>query len=182
MKYQKFNMKVLSAFLILLSASSCVAPATDQEITAMCENLVKLRREVNMDSLEKLTKDVNEQYAREEIRLKEWKERDLKGWDDELQTKLSSMTNEKEKSALTEEYKKKKEITAGQHDPGINELPGKLAEALEEAKRKAADNKAAFDAAVKACFDQSKREGVSQKSAQCRIKAETPDKYWNACR
>ena len=54
--------------------------------------------------------------------------------------------------------------------------------AIDEAKKKAADNKVAFKAAVDECVAKSKQEGVSQKIAQCRITATSSDKYWNGCR
>jgi len=170
--------------LLLASAvtTGCVAKATDQEIEAMCENLVKLRGEVNTDPVEKLIADVKESYQREEKRLEAWKARDLKGWDDELAAKLNDAKDDAEKAALTEEYTKKKEVTASKHDPDIQALPGKMAAAIEEAKKKAEDNKAAFKAAVDECIGKAKTEGVSQKAAQCRIKATSTDQYWNACR
>ena len=165
-----------------IAAVGCVAKASDQEMQSMCENLVKLRGEINTDPAEKLIAEVKEEYQREEKRLKDWKDRDLKGWDDELNAKLASAADDAEKAALTEEYTKKKEITASKHDPDIQALPEKMNKAIEAAKKKAEDNAAALKAAVTECVTQAKKEGVSQKAAQCRIKATTTDQYWNACR
>lgn len=170
--------------LVLTGAftTGCVTKATDQEIQSMCENLVKLRGEVSTEPVEKLIAEVKESFLREEKRLQDWKARDLKGWDDELAAKLVEAADDAAKSALQAEYAKKKEVTAAKHDPDIQELPEKMNAAVKEAEKKAEDNKAAFKAAVDECIGSSKKEGVSQKAAQCRINAQTTDKYWNSCR
>ena len=175
---QRFGLLLLASAVV----TGCMAKATDQEIQTMCENLVKLRGEVNTDPEEKLIADVKESFQREEKRLKDWKARDLKGWDDELAAKLAATENDEQKKALDEEYAKKKEVTASKHDPDIQALPEKMNKAIEEAKKKAEDNKAAFKAAVDECISKSKKEGVTQKVAQCRIGATTTDQYWNSCR
>jgi colicin import membrane protein len=156
--------------------------ATDDEITKMCDSLVRLRGEVDGSSAEELAKTTKERIDREEKRLKDWKARDMKGWDDELAAKLAATEDEEEKKKIQEEYTKKKEVSASKHDPGIAAIAEKRKTAMEEAKKKAAENKAAWDAAVSECVAQAKKEGVSQKVAQCRITAQSTDEYWNKCR
>ena len=163
-------------------ALGCMTQATDQEIQGMCENLIKLRGEIDMSEESVLIANVEEDFQREKKRLLEWKARDLKGWDDELDAKLKDIEDEEEKAKLTEEYNKKKEITASKHDPGIEALDGKKAAAIDAAKKKAVENRAAYQKAVEACAQQAKKESVSQKVAQCRIKAASADAYWNSCR
>ncbi len=163
-------------------ATACVTSATDEEIGKMCDNLVKLRGDVDASSVAEKSAEVKERYQREEKRLKDWKARDLKAWDEELEAKLKATEDEEEQAKLKEEYGKKKAITESKHDPGIAELPKKLEAALAKAKAEVDENQKAWKAAVDECAAKAKKEGVSQKVAQCRIAAESTDKYWNSCR
>ena len=176
------NSVTVTVSIMTLLAVGCVPNATDAELNQMCEILVELRGEVDRSSEKELIAAVEERFKKEAIRLKDWKARDLKGWDDELAAKLKEVEKEEEKTALTEEYAKKKETTASKHDPGIAALGGKKKEAIAEAKKAAVENQKAWDQAVAECTDAAKKEGVSQAVAQCRIKADSTDKYWNACR
>ncbi len=165
-----------------LVGPGCVTEATEQEIQSMCENLVKIRGEVDLSSDAELIADVEASFKKEAKRLKDWKARDLKGWDDELAAKLKDIEDEEEKSKLKEEYEKKKQITASKHDPGIDGLGAKKLKAIEAAKKKALENQALFKKKTEECVAKAKKEGVSQKVAVCRIKAKTSDAYWNVCR
>jgi hypothetical protein len=160
----------------------CIPEATEQEMKAMCENLVKLRGEIDLSDEAELIAEVEEEFKREAKRLKDWKERDLKGWDDELTAKLKALTDDAEKESLKAEYEKKKQITASKHDPGIAALDGKKKAAIDAAKKKAVENRGLYAKAVEECVSKAKKEGVSQKVATCRIKANSTDAYWNACR
>ena len=168
--------------VVVLFAVGCIPKATDDELKQMCESLVKLRGEIDLSSEKELIAAEEERFRKEAIRLKEWKARDMKGWDDELAAKLAEVEKEEEKEALKAEYEKKKQITVSKHDPGIAALDGKKKQAIEAAKKEAVENQAAYDGAVRDCSDQAKKEGVSQKVAQCRITATSVDQYWNVCR
>jgi hypothetical protein len=156
--------------------------ATESELKGMCENLIELRGEIDLSEESVLVANVEEDFKKERKRLLDWKARDLKGWDDELAAELKNIEDDEEKKKLTEEYAKKKEITASRHDPGIDALDGKKTAAIEAAKKKVVENKAAFEKAVAECVTEAQKEGISQKMAQCRIKADSADKYWNSCR
>jgi hypothetical protein len=171
-----------SLSFMALFAVGCIPNATDDELKQMCENLVKLRGDIDNSSEAQLIAAEEERFKKEAIRLEDWKARDLKGWDDELQAKLAGVEKEEEKEALQAEYAKKKAITASKHDPGIAALDGKKKQAIEAAKKKAVENQAAWDGAVRDCTEKARQEGVSQKMAQCRITASSVDQYWNACR
>lgn len=162
--------------------TGCIQEASEQEIEAMCENLVKIRGEVDMSSEAELIAQVKESFKKEEKRLRDWKARDLKGWDDELEAKLKEAKDDAEKAKLKEEYEKKKVVTASKHDPGIDGIGDKMKKSIESAKKKVVENQALYAKKVEECITSGKKEGVSQKVAQCRIKAENPDTYWNVCR
>lgn len=166
----------------MLWVTACMPAATDDELNQMCDNLVKLRGEISKASEKELIAAEEERFKKEEIRLKEWKARDLKGWDEELEAKLAEAKKDDEKEALKAEYAKKKAITASKHDPDINALDGKKKEAIEAAKKKAKENEADWEAAVQECIDKAKAQGITQKVAQCRITADSVDHYWNRCR
>ncbi len=168
--------------LIGLFSVSCAEKATQDECKKMCENLGRLRDDINTSTEKERIAKVEQSFKKEEKRLKDWLAKDLKGWDDELAGKLAELKKAKEKKALTEEYEKKKKATGEQHMPGIKELVPKKKEAIEEAKKKAKASKAAWDKAIDECVAAALKEGVSKELAECRIKAESKDKYWNLCR
>lgn len=170
------------ASMLALPTMGCIPNATDAELTQMCENLTNLRGEIDQSSEKELIANVEKRFEEEAVRLKDWKIRDLRGWDEELEARLSETDDKDEKARLKAEYEKKKEVTASKHDPGIAALEGKKQEAVEAAKQKALDNQAAFETAVADCVEKSRQEGVTQPVAQCRISAQTTDKYWNGCR
>lgn len=165
-----------------LSCTACIPSATDEELGKMCENLIRIRGEIDASTIEEMTAAIKERFQREEKRLTDWKKRDLKGWDDEMNAKLEATEDVAEKAQIAADYAKKKQVTASKHDPGITALPKKMAAALEDAKKKVAANQSAWAAAVTSCVAEAKKEGVSQKVAQCRISADSTDKYWNGCR
>ncbi len=161
---------------------SCVTKATEDECKQMCDNLVRLRGQIDMSTVAERTAKVEESFKREEKRLKDWMERDLAAWDEELKAKLAAQEKDDEKKKLTEEYEKKKEVTRQKHLPGLKELGPKKEAALKEAQKKAAESKTEFDKAVEECKAEAIKEGVPQSAAQCRTKATSTDQYWNVCR
>lgn len=175
---------VLIAVLLFSGVHSvaCIEKASEEQVKQMCENLVKMRGEVDTSSAEERVAKVTEKFVREEKRLTDWMERDLQGWDDELNGKLAEAKDDGEKQKLTEEYANKKEATKAQHTPGIEELKPQKEAALKEAKAKAEEAKVEWSKAVDECLKGAAKEGTSREVAECRIGATTVDKYWNVCR
>lgn len=172
----------LVLFITGICAAGCLPNATPEETNQMCENLIKLRGEIDRSTEAELKKKVEAQFAKEEKRLRDWMAKDLKSWDDEMAQKLEAAKDDAEKEKIEKDYAHKKDVTSQQHLPGIKELGPKKAEAIKEASEKAKENAAMWKKAITDCLDQAKKEGVSQKSAQCRIKAQSTDEYWNQCR
>lgn len=178
-----------AVFLSAVCFLACGPAATEDECRQMCENLENLRGKIDTSSEQDLLKRVEEKFASEKKRLEDWKARDLKGWDEELAAKIAALESneeitdkEAEKKKLTEEYEKKKEATAKQHDPGIEALGPEKVKAIEEAKQKAVSNKAQWDETIKECIATALKEKTPQKLAQCRTQATTTDQYWNICK
>ena len=161
---------------------SCTTSATDEEIAAMCDNLVQLRGEVSNPSVETLISDIEVRFDKQQKQLEESRMREQRVLNEELQTKLEAAGKDEDKEALKAEYAVKiKEISAN-HAPGIAAMDAQKKEAVTSAKEQAQENKAAWDEAVNQCVTQARSEGVSQKVARCRINADSTDKYWNICR
>jgi hypothetical protein len=163
-------------------ASSCVTPATEDELTSMCDNLVQLRGEISNPSVETIVSDVAVRFDAETKKLEESRMREQKVLNDELQAKLDAAENEEEKTKLREEYSALLKDVAAKHEPGITAMNAKKKEAVADAKRQAQENQAAWNEAVNECVAQAQKEGVGQKVARCRMQAENTDKYWNGCR
>ena len=161
---------------------SCVPAATDGEIGQMCENLVGLRADGPLPVEKDLLARVDEDFKTREKKLVDWRAKDLKGWDVELAAKLEKAETDEEKAKLNEDYTKKKEVTSKQFEPDFQALGPAKEAAVKDAKKKVVDEKAGRDEEVKRCVAEAKNEGPSQKVAQCRIKAQSVDAYWNQCR
>ena len=173
---------MVCAVVIGAAMMGCGTPATDAEVNDMCKNLVSLREGGPVAGEAELIAKVEDDFAKSEKRLLEWKARDLKGWDEELAAKLEKAESDEDKKALEEEYAKKKKVTEEQFAPDIAKLVPDKKAALEEAKKKAAEKQAQRDEKVAECVKEAAAEGVTQQLAQCRIKAESTDAYWNKCR
>ena len=177
------NLVIASVFCFVGTlVVSCVPAATDGEIAQMCENLVGLRADGPLPVEKDLLARVEEDFKAREKKLVDWRAKDLKGWDDELAAKLEKAENDEEKAKLNEDYAKKKEVTSKQFDPDFQALGPSKEAAIKEAKKKVVDEKAERDEEIKKCVTEAKNEGISQKVAQCRIKADSTDAYWNQCR
>ncbi len=161
---------------------SCIPAATDAEIGQMCENLVGLRADGPLPVEKDLLASIDEDFKAQEKKLVDWRAKDLKGWDDELAAKLKEAESDEEKAKLNEDYAKKKEITSKQFDPDLQALGPNKEAAVKAAREKIADKKAERDEEVKKCVEEAATEGPSQQVAQCRIKADSTDAYWNQCR
>ncbi len=178
----KICFSVIMTISVCAFSVSCMPAATDAEIGQMCDNLVRLRDEIDMSTIKERVAKVEESYAREEKRLKDWLKRDIQAWDKELDVSLQELKTDEEKAKLKAEYTKKKEVTKKQHQPGIEAIGPKKAAAIKEAKKKFEESQVEFKKAKEKCVADASKEGVTQKAAQCRIKATSKDQYWNLCR
>jgi hypothetical protein len=182
-----FKISILS---LVLFAAGCGSSATDEELTQMCSNLVKVRGEVSVPDEAKLLADIEADFQKKEAEMLAWKKRDMDSWDDELKEKIAALTDKDDKTdsdtqtpaQLKAEYAKKKEIGARQFDDDLAKLPILKKEALANARQNVADKQMKVNDCIKTCIDDAKKEGVSQKLAQCRIAAKDKDTYWNKCR
>ena len=161
---------------------SCVEQATQEESKAMCETLVRLRGKIETLNEEELLAKVEEDFNKEEVRLRAWMDRDLKAWDDEFDVKLAEAKTDEEKATLKADYEKRTEVARQKHTPGIEQLRPKKEAAKKEAKQKAEDAMSEWSASVDECLTGALKEGTPKKVAECRIKAESTDQYWNVCR
>ena len=183
----------IAATMIAVCFAGCEPAATSDELTQMCQNLVKVRAEVIVPTEDELTKEMNESYQVREDKLLAWKERDMKGWDEDLAASLKRLEedtdtgDDSDSDAMTpeklkEQFAKKKAIGAKQFDDDLLKLTvekkAKLAGVGDEVKAKQAE----FDAKVNECVEKAKTEKISKSLAQCRINAPDKDTYWNKCK
>ena len=192
-------MKSATAYLVILLSvlvlSGCMANATNEEISQMCENLVGMRSKgtgINEASaLAKLEKDFAGRKEQIQIEIKS----EQRQWDDELQAKLEAIgadltDKEKEEKAeelaeekkkLEEEFQAQKDDIATKRAKDIENLGPAKQKAIEAVKAKAAKLKTKMTEEISKCVEEARTKGVSQKMAQCRINAQTTDEYWNIC-
>jgi len=161
---------------------SCVTKATDDEIETMCDNLVHLRGDVSRPSTEKIVSDIAMKFDEAAKQLKDDQLKAEEALEEEMQAELSEAKNDAEKTEIHKSYAAKLKKIEADQGPELAAVDTKKKEAVEAAKKKAEENRAAWESAVEACVTEAKKESVSQKVARCRIDAKTADKYWNGCR
>lgn len=172
----------------LTTMTSCAPSATDAELKSMCENLVGLRGEIDTRTLEERSAKILESFGKRETLHNEQQAAALKGADAELEGALKE-AEDKEAEDDEETQKKLKaqhaEIRKSLEQEGAAALADIKADkeaALAEAKAKVEETQKEFAEAVDTCIGEAKNEGLTQSVAQCRIKAESTDAYWNQCR
>jgi SMC interacting uncharacterized protein involved in chromosome segregation len=176
----------------ILALAGCEPGASDDELARMCANLTTVRGEVKVPTVSDLTTEVNEEYARKEKKLLDWKARDMKSWDEELDARLKILADNPEEmdeagEPMTPEklktmYAKKKKIGAKQFDDDLLKLTVEKKTKLAGVEDVVKQAQAEFDSLTEKCIEGAKKEKVSKSLAQCRIDAPDKDTYWNKCK
>ncbi|MBN2717883.1 MAG: hypothetical protein JXX14_18690 [Deltaproteobacteria bacterium] len=182
----------IATAMCVVCVSGCEPAASPDELRLMCENLVKVRAEVKVPTVEELTAELTAEYKAKEEKLLAWKERDMKGWDEDLAASLKRLEedtdqNEDDTDAMTAEklketFAKKKAIGAKQFDDDLLKLTIEKKARLAGVGDVVKEAQAQFDAKANECLEKAKTEKVSQSLAQCRIQAPDKDTYWNKCK
>jgi len=161
----------------------CAPSATEPELKAMCENLAALRGEVDSRTLEERTAKVEEEFGKREALAQEQQEAALKGADGMLEADLQEAGDDEEtkKAARAEHAATRKRLEQEGADEAAALKSDKEA-ALAEAKTAFEQAQKDLAEALDTCMAEARNEGVTQPVAQCRIKAESTDAYWNQCR
>lgn len=184
---------------LLFGLAGCFPAANDDELSQMCENLIRVRAEIRVPVESELIAEIEADYTRRKEHLVNWKAREMKSWDDELDARIKALppagkapkkaaatTDGEEapptRASLEAEYAKKKQIGAEQFDSDIEALAPAKDLAMKAAREKVESKTAEFAAAKKDCLDKARSTKVTRAQAQCRIKARDPDTYWNKCR
>ncbi|HUT76249.1 MAG TPA: hypothetical protein VM285_01090 [Polyangia bacterium] len=173
----------IGAFLAALLAG-CLPAATDQEIARMCENLVKLRGEVDLVPIDKRISEIDEEMAARKADIEKSNASTLAGLSADLQAKLAELgekaTAEDRAKVEQENAAKTTEAEAQKAEALARIEPDREARVV-DARKKAEEARASAAASIEECTKKAKDEGVTQKLAECRIQAGTTDKYWNLC-
>ncbi len=173
---------VMVFFIIGVFMISCLPKATDEESKQMCENLVKLRGEIEMVTVKDAVNVVQKDFTSQKADLEKRKTRELEVLDEELNARLGEVKDDKEKEPIKEEYTKHKQEVETRYAGKIEGLAPAKAKAEQDAKEKAQAAAQQAAEAVETCVAESQKDGVTQKVAQCRISASNTDEYWNVCR
>jgi len=166
---------------------SCITKATEDEVKKACRNLLELRGEYEVVSVDNALADIEERYSAKQSGVQDQKNAALQLLNAELTEKLAEI-DEKDSEAAAEEKKKlvdegdKNKMETNQNfDQMQEQLKTDKITDIEEAKGKAAESADEVRIVVDACVSKSLADGMSQKMALCRGKAQTIDKYWNGC-
>jgi hypothetical protein len=162
--------------------TACVTPATEDEIQTMCDNLVQLRGEIENPSVETIVSHITVRLNEHRTQIQDTKTREKRMLDEEMQASLDEAEKDEDKEKIRKEFKAKIQALEAKYKPELEAIDAKKKEANAAAKKKAEENRAVWDEAVNECVTRAKKEGVSQQIANCRIQADSTDKYWNGCR
>ncbi len=194
--YRKIGMAI-AACLIL----GCEAKATDDQLQAMCKNMLELKGTLRGTDEAKEAARVEGEYRIKEETLKKEMDRDLRGMEEVRAQKMKDIEageapalSEEEAEDLTPEQikeaqiKKAEEIVEKRRKEITEEAEGLLAKlgpqktyAIRDAKKYAAKRLGEAQEAEKGCIDAAKKKGVTEKIATCRAQAQSKDDY-KACK
>lgn len=169
---------VLSGALV----SACVTEATEKEYKDMCENLVRLRGKIDTTPLDEVIARIEKEYQNRAKIIKEQLDREVMAWDELFKADLSSAKDEKEKEKLLQEDEEFRASAKRKYAEQLEELNPRKQKDVRRAKERAEEAQLDWAEAVDQCLSTSQQERIPQKTAQCRISAETTDMYWNTCR
>ena len=162
--------------------SSCFTEATETEYEDMCENLVRLRGKIDSTPVDELIAKIEKEYQLRAKMLKDQLDREIMAWDELFKEDLSGAKDAKEKERLLKEDEEFRANASRKYEEQLEELDPKKQRELRRAKERVEEAKMDWSEAVDQCINTSQKEKVSQKTAQCRMSAESTDVYWNSCR
>ncbi len=173
--------------LVVCSFISCITKATEDELKKACINLLELRGEYEVVSIDDAVADIEERYAAKQKEVQDQKVAALQLVDAELAEKRANIDEKDNEAAaeakkkFVEEMEKKKSDTNKHFDQTSERLNNDKLNDLTETKKKAAESADEVKTVVDECVSKSLADAQSQKMARCRSGAQTIDKYWNGC-
>ncbi len=173
---------VFGVILVGLCAVACLPDATQQEMEQMCGKLIDLRGEVEIVTVTDAVTVVKKEYQKRHQELAGKQAGELETLGQENEEALAKAANDEEKAKIEKEMTAAKEAIIARYKPQIEQLKPQRDTAVKEVAQKAEQSKAKWEEAIAECVATSKKEGVMQKVAQCRVNAQSLDQYWNACR
>jgi hypothetical protein len=174
----------IGAFLATL-LTGCLPAATDQDIAKMCENLVKLRGEVDLTPIEERIAGIEGELAAKKANLGKRHAATLERLGADLQAKLAELgetATPEDRAKVEQENAAQKAEADKQQAEALARIEPDREARVAEARKQAEAASASAAAAIDECAKKAKADGVTRKLAECRIQAETTDKYWNLCR
>ena len=171
----------ISVALGALLAAGCIERPTDQELDEMCRHLEELRGEVDTTPIDETLAELEKDFTARLEKLQKATDEALAAIDAELQAKLDAAGTDEEKAKLNEEYAPKKDQAAKENDKAMQDLATERTNAVQAAKDKAEAGAKQLEENVKKCKTDRISSDISKETAQCRIKAQSVDAFWNKC-
>jgi hypothetical protein len=184
--------KLIATIMVLfagLTLASCAEPATEAEISQMCEHLIKIGGEFEAATAEVRVAKVEADFADQLKQIEAKRDEALKAIDAERDTKVAEVKNDKKnkdkgtaEAAITTEYDGKKTAKTAEFQAMIDKLGTDKADAVKKAEELAKADADAAKAAVDKCVAENHGLSLSKEIAACRIGVGTTDEYWNKCK
>jgi hypothetical protein len=165
--------------------AGCVPAASDQEIAQMCENLVKLRGEVDLTPLEQRLVKIDEEFAGRKADIEKRFASALEAVARETEARIAELGGKatpEERDKIEQDGAARKAEAKVQQADALSKLDPDREARVADAKAKSEKEEAAAAEKIAECTKKAKDEGVSQALAKCRAEADSTDKYWNRCR
>ena len=159
----------------------CMADATPQDIEKMCSNFAHLNGADQMPSKEVLVADVDAMFDQLQKDVKATRDAQVKLWEADLKVQLAAAKDDAAKAELEKLMADRKQQADEKMQLDLTTFAPRRAEELAKIDEKIKTAKAEFDAMIKKCVEKAGAEKITQELAQCRIAAETLDKYNQVC-
>lgn len=176
------RMTMVIAFgLAAWALSACASKATPEEIRKMCGHYARMTGEDEVPAKADLVADVERLFGQTAKDVKAVHDNELRQFEEDVNARIAASTDDAEKATLQQnlEAKKKQLEDKLALDTASNE--SRKAEELGKVDSRIKEAEVRRDAALKKCVDKATADGIAKSLAECRIKAETLDKYNNVC-
>ena len=177
-------MRRMTATVLIFTAwalCACAGKATPDEINKMCEQYVHLTGADQVPAKADLTADVERMFSGLQKDVKASHDLELKQVQDDINARIAASKDDAEKKSLQDnldakakQLDEKLALDLAAFDPRKAEELAKIDAKIKEAVTDRA-------AALKKCVDKAATDGVTSALAQCRIGAQTVDKYNTVC-
>jgi hypothetical protein len=177
-------MRRMTVAVLILGAwafSGCAGKATPDEIDKMCEHYGHMTGTDQVPAKADLVADVERMFSGLQKDVKASHDLELKQVQEDITARIAAAKDDAEKTSLQENLDAKTKQLEEKLALDLAAFDPRKAEELAKVDAKIKTAEADRVAALKKCVDKANADGITSSLAQCRIGAQTVDKYNTVC-